>query len=204
MSTIREDARPGGVRVADGAIAFAQRARYHRRRRTLAATCRPMPRNIPRILLVTAALAVLVSGCRSADAPPVPPDKPGARFSLPKLPKLRIPRVFKISVQQGNVITQQMVDKLEPGMTRRQVIFVLGQPVVSNPFRQDTWDYVYWFKAPDHDPIVNHLTLHFDDDVLTSFTGDLKPSGAPRDGDTGDTATEGTPEQTAEDSAETG
>ena len=50
----------------------------------------------------------------------------------PKMPKIsfKMPRVHKITVQQGNVITQEMIDRLKPGMTREQVAFVMGEPVV--------------------------------------------------------------------------
>ncbi|RLA04026.1 MAG: outer membrane protein assembly factor BamE, partial [Gammaproteobacteria bacterium] len=51
--------------------------------------------------------------------------------------------VHKIDVQQGNVITQDEVNLLEPGMNRRQVQFVMGSPMIADVFHQDRWDYVY-------------------------------------------------------------
>ena len=56
------------------------------------------------------------------------------------------PGVYKISIPQGNIITQEMVDQLRPGMTKRQVIFVMGTPLVRDPYHQDRWDYVYNFQ----------------------------------------------------------
>ena len=56
------------------------------------------------------------------------------------------PGVYKISIPQGNIITQEMVDQLRPGMTKRQVIFVMGTPLIRDPYHQDRWDYVYNFQ----------------------------------------------------------
>ena len=108
----------------------------------------------------------------------------GGCSSLPKLPKLKmpkIPRIHKITVQQGNVITQDMIDQLKPGMTKRQVAFVMGEPVVRNPFDEDRWDYVYTIKIPRTDLIQQKMSLYFTNDLLTHFTGDLIPSEADTD-----------------------
>ena len=87
-----------------------------------------------------------------------------------------LPRVYKVTVQQGNVITQQMVDSLRPGMTREQVAYVMGEPVIKNPFDQDRWDYVYTLRVPG---VVNEhkkMSLFFTDGLLSHFVGDLAPS----------------------------
>lgn len=98
-----------------------------------------------------------------------------------------LPRVYKVTVQQGNVITQQMVDSLRPGMTQEQVAYVMGEPVIKNPFDQDRWDYVYTLRVPG---VVNDhmkLSLFFTDGLLSHFVGDLAPSDqqpeAPAQGD---------------------
>jgi outer membrane protein assembly factor BamE len=51
--------------------------------------------------------------------------------------------LYKIDIQQGNVITHEMLEKIKPGMTRAQVRFVLGSPVISDAFHGNRWDYVY-------------------------------------------------------------
>ena len=87
-----------------------------------------------------------------------------------------LPRVYKVTVQQGNVITQQMVDSLRPGMTQEQVAYVMGEPVIKNPFTQDRWDYVYTLRVPG---VVNDhmkMSLFFTDGLLSHFVGDLAPS----------------------------
>ena len=89
-----------------------------------------------------------------------------------------LPRVYRLSVQQGNVITQEMIDGLKPGMTREQVAYVMGQPVILNPFDDSRWDYVYTLRVPGFVNETVKMSLFFTDDVLTHFTGDFKPSDA--------------------------
>ena len=89
-----------------------------------------------------------------------------------------LPRVHKIVIQQGNVITQEMVDRLKPGMTRRQVAFVMGEPVLRNEFTPDRWDYVYSIQLPNQPTEIHRLSLFFEDEVLAYFTGDFAPTSA--------------------------
>ncbi|MCY4013912.1 MAG: outer membrane protein assembly factor BamE [Gammaproteobacteria bacterium] len=89
-----------------------------------------------------------------------------------------LPRVYRLSVQQGNVITQEMIDGLKPGMSREQVAYVMGQPVIRNPFDDSRWDYVYTLRVPGFVNETVKMSLFFTDDVLTHFTGDFKPSDA--------------------------
>lgn len=88
------------------------------------------------------------------------------------------PKVHRITIQQGNVITQDMVDKLKPGMSKRQVLFVMGEPVVKNPFQRDRWDYVYTVKPGDQPTVERHMTLFFKNDGLIRFTGDFVPKAS--------------------------
>jgi len=94
------------------------------------------------------------------------------------LSKLRLPRVHKITVQQGNVITQNMVDQLKPGMTRSQVAYVMGEPVFKNSFSNDRWDYVYTIELPGVFADERRLSLFFEKDRLAYFTGDYAPTSA--------------------------
>ena len=63
----------------------------------------------------------------------------------------RIPGVtpYKIDIQQGNFISQEMVAQLKPGMSKEQVRLALGTPLLADAFHADRWDYVYWREAPD-------------------------------------------------------
>ena len=102
----------------------------------------------------------------------------GCSLSQLKLPELKIPRVYKLSVQQGNVITQEMVDRLKPGMTRNQVEFVMGKPVLRDPFNDDQWVYVYSLEVPDYFTQTFKMVLAFDGDTLATITGDYVPQEA--------------------------
>jgi outer membrane protein assembly factor BamE len=96
---------------------------------------------------------------------------------------------YKVEIYQGNVITPEMIEKLKPGMTKSQVRFVLGTPLITDPFHPERWDYVYVYKkdiaAP---PETKHLTVIFDGDTMAKLEGDLAraPSTAPSDDKLGD------------------
>lgn len=86
------------------------------------------------------------------------------------------PGVYKISIPQGNIITQDMVDQLRPGMTKRQVVFVMGTPLVRDPYHQDRWDYIYSFQPGGGVRGQERISVFFVDDLLVSFSGDFAPS----------------------------
>jgi outer membrane protein assembly factor BamE len=91
----------------------------------------------------------------------------------------RIPFAHRIDVQQGNVIAQEQVDQLKPGMSKRQVRFTLGTPMIADVFNQDRWDYVYRME-PGKGEIEQHsITLFFVDDALTNIEGDFRPNPQP-------------------------
>lgn len=54
--------------------------------------------------------------------------------------------VYRVDVQQGNLLEAEDIEAVKPGMTRSQVRFLLGTPVVKDPFHADRWDYIYYFK----------------------------------------------------------
>lgn len=97
-------------------------------------------------------------------------------MSACSIPRLQFPGVYKIDIQQGNIITQEMIDQLRPGMTKRQVIFVMGTPLVRDPFKQDRWDYIYSYQPGGGIRGQEGVTMYFENDLLTHFTGDFKPS----------------------------
>lgn len=91
---------------------------------------------------------------------------------------LQFPGVYKIGIPQGNIITQEMVDQLRPGMTKRQVIFVMGTPLVRDPFHQDRWDYIYSYQPGGGVRGQERVSVFFENDQLVRFTGDFVPSEA--------------------------
>jgi outer membrane protein assembly factor BamE len=79
--------------------------------------------------------------------------------------------LYKIEIQQGNVITQEMVNKLKPGMTRSQVRFALGSPMISDAFHENRWDYLYRFEQRGRLVEQRKLTIFFEDDRLVRIDG---------------------------------
>lgn len=92
---------------------------------------------------------------------------------MPNLPGLA---PHQIDIQQGNYVTQEMVAKLKPGMSRRQVRFALGTPLVVDPFHADRWDYVYVLQKQGRRVEQRHIVVIFKDDKLQRIEGDVKPA----------------------------
>ena len=85
---------------------------------------------------------------------------------------------YKMDIQQGNVVTQEMIARLQPGMTRSQVRFTLGTPLVVDPFRADRWDYVYLYMKQGVVTEQRRIVVVFKDDKLAHIEGDVVPAGA--------------------------
>ncbi|MBS7662044.1 outer membrane protein assembly factor BamE [Pseudomonas lalucatii] len=102
------------------------------------------------------------------------------------------PGVYKIDIQQGNVVTQDMIDQLRPGMTRRQVRFIMGNPLLTDTFHANRWDYLYSIQPGGGQRLQERVSLVFDgSDQLVGLAGDFLP-GVSRDqeilGEGGDTS----------------
>ena len=108
-----------------------------------------MPRLRPLGLMLLLLLGLSLAGC----APPWP-------------------KAHKIDIQQGNVITQEMIEELEIGMSRRDVQFVMGSPMLVSPFRENRWDYIYTLRPSRGERERRHVVLHFENDRLARIGGD--------------------------------
>jgi outer membrane protein assembly factor BamE len=88
-----------------------------------------------------------------------------------------IPRVgvYKIDINQGNYVTEDMVEKLKPGLTKTQVKLVLGTPLITDAFHANRWDYVYQLQKDGK--LVEHrrLVVFFADDKLAKWEGEAAP-----------------------------
>ena len=81
--------------------------------------------------------------------------------------------VYRATVQQGNFIKTEDLDQLATGMTRKQVMFLLGTPMIADPFHQDRWDYVYYLKlGRDEATYRRWVSVYFEDDVVTEVVRD--------------------------------
>ena len=92
---------------------------------------------------------------------------------VPMLPTLT---PYKMDIQQGNVITQEMLSKLKPGMTPSQVRFILGTPLVVDAFHKDRWDYVYRYTKGGTVQEHRRIVVVFQDQKLARIEGDVIPA----------------------------
>lgn len=83
--------------------------------------------------------------------------------------------LYKVDVPQGNLLDQDDIADVEPGMSKRQVSLLLGTPAIASPFHQSRWDYLYSVSRAGGKPEVRNLTLIFEGDALVSLDGDLLP-----------------------------
>ena len=91
------------------------------------------------------------------------------------MPTWRSFGVYKMDVNQGNYLSQDMVDKLKVGMTQAQVKQVLGTPLVASPFRADRWDYIYEYSQQGRVTEHRTFTVWFADSKLARWEGDALP-----------------------------
>lgn len=103
-----------------------------------------------RLLLIVLSAAALISGCQI---------------------------VYKLPTRQGNVIEQKQLDQLRLGMNREQVEYLLGSPIATDPFRDDRWNYLGYYKSPRGDVSKRIVTLHFEGELLAQMEGVADPNG---------------------------
>ena len=98
-----------------------------------------------------------------------------------------IPGVYTIDIQQGNIIEQSMVDQLRPSMNKRQVLYIMGSPMLDNVFHKNRWDYVYSNQPSGEDRVQKQISLFFENDQIAGIQGDFRPSATPVIKTSGDT-----------------
>jgi outer membrane protein assembly factor BamE (lipoprotein component of BamABCDE complex) len=118
---------------------------------------RPIHRALPALAV---AAAIALAGCQTVSE------------YIPQVDSLA---VYKIDVNQGNYLSQDMVDKLKVGMTKPQVKVLLGTPLVSSAFRDNRWDYVYEFARQGRVREHRQFTVYFDEDKVARWEGDQMP-----------------------------
>lgn len=97
--------------------------------------------------------------------------------SVPRIPGIT---PYRIEIQQGNFLSQEMVSQLQPGMSKEQVRFVLGTPLVADIFHADRWDYIYWRETPEGKREQRKLAVYFDQGRLARLDGNVVPAGEKR------------------------
>lgn len=89
---------------------------------------------------------------------------------------LRFPGVYRLQIHQGNYLEQKNIDKLKVGMTRNQVRYVMGTPLVQDTFAPDRWDYYFSIRHNDKTLREYHFTALFDGNTLSGWKGDYEPT----------------------------
>ena len=90
-----------------------------------------------------------------------------------------VPLVYKIDINQGNIIDQEMINLLRPNMSKRQVIYILGSPLLIDAFNKNRWDYVHSEQTGSDDRIQQRVALFFEGNHLVHLEGDLAPENNP-------------------------
>lgn len=111
-------------------------------------------------LVVLLAAGLLAGGCSTIET---------------YVPTIRSFGVYRLDINQGNYLTQDMVEKLKEGQTRAQVRAILGTPLVMSAFRDSRWDYVYRFERQGRLLEDRSFTAYFDGDKLVRWEGDDMP-----------------------------
>ncbi len=91
---------------------------------------------------------------------------------------------YKLDVQQGNVVTSKMLLQLRPGMTKSQVRFIMGTPLIQDSFHDKRWDYVYQLRENGKITEQRRVILDFENELLKSVRGDVTPTSADKAKDT--------------------
>lgn len=83
---------------------------------------------------------------------------------------------YHISVQQGNFVSQEMMAQIKDGMTREQVRFVLGSPLLTDMFHEDRWDYPFRLQKPNGEIVVSRVSIYFKSNTVAKYEGGDLPT----------------------------
>jgi outer membrane protein assembly factor BamE len=90
-----------------------------------------------------------------------------------------LPGVYTLDIEQGNIIDQSMVNQLRPNMTKRQVLYIMGSPMLADAFHEKRWDYLYSEQPGGEDRVQKRVSLFFNGENLMGVQGDFRPSSMP-------------------------
>ncbi len=94
----------------------------------------------------------------------------------------KLPFIYRIDIQQGNLLTEEKIDQIELGMTQEQVVFIMGTPILDNIFNEDVQYYYYSFQAGKKNREQEQLILSFSDNKLTDINHQgMAPDAIPKD-----------------------
>ena len=85
-----------------------------------------------------------------------------------------LPKTYKVVISQGNLVDQEMIDKLEVGMTESQVKFVMGTPLISDTFYPNRWDYFTSVTQGETVYTNQKISLFFEENILLKWEGEIE------------------------------
>lgn len=97
-----------------------------------------------------------------------------SQWSWSSIPGVSLLKPYSLNFEQGTVIDSEMVGRLKEGMTRAQVAFALGSPLLQDPFHKDRWDYVYYVREEGKLSPPHNLKVFFKDDKLVRYETDYE------------------------------
>jgi outer membrane protein assembly factor BamE len=109
--------------------------------------------------------SLLLSGCSSGKDPYAP-----NRSILD-----RLPLVYRPDIQQGNVLDQEVINRLQPDLAKSQANYLMGTPLLVDVFHRNRWDYIYSIRQGNQPREQQRISLFFEDDRLVRIEGDLRP-----------------------------
>ncbi len=85
--------------------------------------------------------------------------------------------VYRANISQGNLIKEEDLEQVEVGMTKNQVRFLLGTPMIDDPFSKQRWDYIYYIKMGRRDATFKRwVSVFFEEDVVSEIRTDQELS----------------------------
>ncbi|MCA1325325.1 outer membrane protein assembly factor BamE [Herbaspirillum sp. alder98] len=128
-----------------------------------------------RLAILAAALTLALSGCSSTKTPDTAAatdaDASGVKVSGKSSSLFGFLRPYRIDIQQGNFVSKEMVAQLRPGLTRDQVRFVLGTPLLNDMFHANRWDYDFRLAKGNGEVMASRVSVFFKDDLVEHIEG---------------------------------
>lgn len=132
-----------------------------------------MPSSYRPAIAALVALSALISGCASRQPAPdaVAAGASGVQVSNKGSSLFGFLKPYRIDIQQGNFVSKEMVAQLRPGMTRDQVRFVLGTPLLTDVFHADRWEYEFHLAKGNGELVSSRVSVFFKDGLMDHYEG---------------------------------
>lgn len=116
------------------------------------------------------AFTLAIAGCSTSKTTATTSEASGVNVTK-KSGFMRFISPYRVNIQQGNFVSKEMVASLKPGMTKEQVRFALGTPLLIDVFHDDRWDYEFRLAKGDGEVLTSRVSTFFKNDVLDHYTG---------------------------------